>query len=80
MLEEDEVSILSIEGIGLEDIDSKLAELSYQLELSIGHLAASVVAASDVSRAARSTNFYLRIVAYALDSNNKPVSGETLEE
>lgn len=82
MLEEDEISILSVEGMSLEDVDGKISELSSLLNLNIGYLSTSVVAASDVSRTVTkaSSSFYLRIVSYALDSDNEPVSGETLEE
>lgn len=80
-MEQEEISVLSVEGLGLEDVDTKLSELSSQLKLNVGYLSASVVAVSDVSRTVRaSTNFYLRIVAYALDSNHEPVTGDTLEE
>lgn len=81
LLEEDEISVLSVEGVGLEDVDSKLSDLSSLLQLNIGYFAASVVADNDISRMERaSTTFYLRVVAYALDSNNEPISGSALEE
>lgn len=62
-------------------MESKLSELSSLLQLNVGYLAASVVANTDGFRSTKaSTNFYLRVVAYALDSNNDPVSGSMLEE
>lgn len=73
--------ILSIEGISRENVDSILSELNSQLKLNVSYLIASVVAKSDVSETVRaSTNFFLKIVVYALDSNIEPVSGEILEE
>lgn len=81
LLEEDEISILQIESTGLEGVEEKLSELSSLLNLQVGYLTASVIAKTDVSRSSRaSTNFYLNIVAYALDSENEPVSAGTLEE
>lgn len=66
----------------LEDLEKQLADLSTQTGLTINYLTASVI--SSTAANARETRdvseYYLRIVAYGLDSNDDPVSADTIEE
>lgn len=66
----------------LEDLDIQLTDLSALTGFTINYLTASVIpSSSDHARATRDvTDYYLRIIAYGLDSNDDPVSADDIEE
>lgn len=78
----DKILVLTTSNMVLEDLDEQLSDLSSSTGLTINYLTASVVSSSAGSaRMARETSgYYLRIVAYGLDSNDDPVSASIIEE
>lgn len=78
MLDQDHISILMLKNVLLEDLEDKLAEVSQEANMQINYLSAIVVP-EDSSLARATPDFYLRVVAYAIDSLNELVPNDALE-
>lgn len=93
-LEEDKLAVLTVKNVMLEELDETLAELSKNTQTHINYLTATVVPDSGPKKAFKSlinnlralinpkatSDYTMRLVIYALDEDDKPITNKDLSE